>query len=762
MMYRTPEPPERRSRVLKGMLYSVLGLVVLVLLGATALFLAPPTGLIRDRLVAEVKSRTGRDLSIAGSASLTFFPALGVTLKDVTLSAPPAMPGAPLIVADSLEVQVALLPLVTREVAIDRLVLRRPVIDLRVDAAGRRSWDFAEAETLRQPWPPRYAQAQRDQSQVRDQAGRPIPKELQDFAKNSGARGKKLGALNDLSLADVQIIGGTLRYADVRQAVRQELTAIDARISLKQLAGPLNITGTFVKAGEPVAIEARVQSFKDAFEEQPTKVTLKLGAKPLAASYDGTLAGGLVTVLDGRLDVKSPSLDALARFLGVPLAGLDVLGPLAIDGQLRVNGAAYALSGANLVLGDTAAAGKIDVETSGARPQVKAALRFAALDLNRFNHLEVQLAPAAVAIPAAPPATGSQPATAGRFAPPARSIEDLIEQSGQPNARATTPPAAASPAAAPKATPKGAQVRGFMQRDGWSSEALNLAGLRLVDVDGRFDFGRITWANLKIGQTASTVLLKDGVLNVSLTEVDLYGGKAKGLINLDAREPEMTFGANISGDGVAALALLRDAAGFETLDGRSRLVVAVSARGGSERELIGTLAGRADLHLTNGNVIGWDAGQMLAGLGQGRIPKLDRQPTAKTPFTELSATFQITNGVARTQDVKFESPAVRSTGSGLVNIVDRNIDLTLRPKQAAAAPGGLSFDVPVRIAGPWDKVSVIPELGSALKTPQAQEAVKKLKDGDVDGALKSVLGGGPKADEKIGKAKDMLKQFLKQ
>ena len=153
---------------------------------------------------------------------------------------------------------------------------------------------------------------------------------------------------------------------------------------------------------------------------------------------------------------------------------------------------------------------------------------------------------------------------------------------------------------------------------------------------------------------------------------------------------------------------------------------------------------------------------MLAGLGQGRIPKLDRQPTAKTPFTELSATFQIAKGVARTQDVKFESPAVRSTGSGLVNIVDRNIDLTLRPKQAAAAPGGLSFDVPVRIAGPWDKVSVIPELGSALKTPQAQEAVKKFKDGDVDGALKSVLGGGPKADEKIGKAKDMLKQFLKQ
>ena len=42
------------------MVYSVLGLFALVAVGAAFLFLMPPTGLIRDRLVAEVKQRTGR------------------------------------------------------------------------------------------------------------------------------------------------------------------------------------------------------------------------------------------------------------------------------------------------------------------------------------------------------------------------------------------------------------------------------------------------------------------------------------------------------------------------------------------------------------------------------------------------------------------------------------------------------------------------------------------------------------------------------
>lgn len=773
MMYRKPSrglgsgksPPERGggggggSRFGKIVLFSLLGLVALAGAGGALLLLAPPTGIIRDRLAAEVKQRTGRDLAIGGKPSLTFYPALGVKLTDVSLSAPPSMPGAPLLVAESIEVQVALLPLVTREVTIERLVLNRPTIDLRVDALGRRSWDFADAEMLRQAWPPRYAQA------ARPPTGSPVSKELQDFARNTGdrtARGKQFSGLNDLSLSDVRIIDGTLRYTDIRQGSREELTALHARISLKQLAGPLSVTGSFVKSGERVAVETNVEAFKDMLEERPSKVTLKIAARPLSGTYDGTIAAGLITALDGRLSLKAPSLDALAQFAGVPLGGAEALGALAVDGQLKVNGPVLALSGANLALGETAATGVIAIDTNGARPQVKANLKFAHLDLNRFSGVEPKLAP----MPLKEESTAQPSGSAGRFAPSpggtgtggtvpaptaqmpaAKSIEDLIDQTDR------APPLKPSKSAVP-------QVRGFAQRDGWSSEAINLTALRLVDVEGRVDFGSITQGNVKVGQTISALQLKNGFLKLEITEAALYGGKAKGLINLDARQQELALGANISSDGVAAGTLLKDAADIDMVEGRGRLVIAVSARGGSERELIGTLAGKAELQMVNGAIVGWDAAQMLAGLGQGRIPKLDRQTTAKTPFSELSGTFQIANGVARNQDLKFESPAIRSTGSGVINLVDRNIDMTLRPRQTQAAVGGLSFDVPIRIAGPWSQVAVMPELGNAMKSPQAQEAVKKLKEGDVDGAVRGVLGGGAKADEKIGKAKDALKQLL--
>ncbi len=772
VMYRPPDAPESGGRLGSIVLFSLLALVLLVAAASGTLIFAPPTGLIRDRLIAEVKSRTGRDLTIGGSSTLTLFPSFGVTLRDVALSAPPTMPGPPLLVAESLEVQVELLPLITRQVSIEKLALLKPVIDLRVDGTGRRSWDFAEAETLRQPWPQRYAQAVPRDSRPSDQAGRPVPKELQDFARNTGeriARAQALGPLNDLSLGHVRITEGTVRYADARQGRRVELASVDAHLSLRRLAGPLDVAGSFLQAGERIAVEVHVDSFKDVLEEQPTKVSLKIGSRPLSASYEGNAAGGLVSALDGQISLKAPSLDGLAQLLGVPLSGADLLGAVEIGGQLKINGTAMALSGANLALGSSSATGRFEIDASGARPRIKANLRFAALDLNQLSGAGPTFAPVQpMAQPIMPPPsapTSPPPAgSAGRFAPPpqtsapAKSIEELIDQSSEPGGGVATGTQSQT-----KGPAKAPQVRGFTKRsgDGWSSEAIELAPLRMADVEGRLDFDRIAAGNLKIGATVSTVQLKNGILKLDITEVQLYGGKAKGLINLDAREPEMALGVNLSGDGLQTLALLRDAGGMESLDGRGRMIIAVSARGGSERELIGTLAGRADIHLTNGNVIGWDAGQMLSGLGQGRLPKLERQAQAKTPFSELSATFQIANGVARNQDLKFESAVLRSTGSGVINLVDRNIDVMLKPKQAAAAVGGLSFDVPVRVAGPWDKVSVIPELGSALKSPQAQEAVKKLKDGDVDGAIKSVIGDGPKAEEKINKAKGLLKQFLK-
>ena len=169
----------RPARWPRRLAFAALALAVFLVGSFALLMLAPPTGLVRDRLVAEVKAKTGRDLTIGGRVSLRVFPRLSVSMQDVALSAPPRMPGAPLVTAERLDLELEIMPLLLREVAVERLVIRRPVVALRIDADGRRSWDFASADDLRDGTVVRFAQAGQ-----RGPDGRQLPRELKEFVRN--------------------------------------------------------------------------------------------------------------------------------------------------------------------------------------------------------------------------------------------------------------------------------------------------------------------------------------------------------------------------------------------------------------------------------------------------------------------------------------------------------------------------------------------------------------------------------------------------
>lgn len=727
---RRAESRRHRSGLGRSLRYGALGVTGLIVAGATFLLLAPPTDLIRDQVIAEVKARTGRTLSV-GSARLTLLPSLGVTLRDVTLSAPEAMPGAPLLTAKGLEVKVALLPLVTREMQVERLALVRPVLNLRIDRSGRRSWDFAEAEPLRQPAPRRFAQT----SSPRGQELRRLPAELQEFARNSSAGPRAAGPLagvQGLSLADVRIVDGVVRYADQQSGREHEARGIDARLSLRDLGGPLTIVGRFVHAGETIAVDAQLASLREVMEERPTRLTLKLAAPAVSASYDGEIAPRAAAALDGRLSVKAPSAVSLARLLQLPVPGLEAIGAFAVEGSIKTTASGVAITNGSYQVGELTANGALSVDMASGRPQVRTTLKIASLDLDRLAGL------AGSPMPQPSPA-GATPRPAPAAPGPAQSIEDLLKRSEGDAAK------------------PGTVVRGFSRRSGepWSVEPINLAALRLVDLDGRFAIGRLVWQQMKAGQTQLAVALKDGVLKSTIAEADLYNGRARGLVSLDARQAESVVGINVTLEGAAVAALLKDAAGLDVMEGRGRLQMAVSAKGVSERDLVGTLAGRAELHLADGAVVGWSAAEMMQQMAQLQMPALDRRPGARTPFSELAGTFQIANGVARTQDLRFESRELRATGTGVINLVDRNLDLTVRPKPAGALA---QIDVPLRIAGNWDSVSVVPDLKGS---ETAKQLSRRVRDADLDSAARAIFGSGPEAEEKAAKAKELLKRFLR-
>jgi AsmA protein len=676
---------------------------------------------VRARVAAEVERQTGRKLVI-GSAGVSFSGGLGVSLGNVELSAPRDMGGRSLLTAERIEVRLALLPLVLREVRVEHLTLFRPVLDLRVDAAGRRSWDFARNVTM----PVRYAQIGGRQTDAER-----LPPELTEFARNASVQVAKgsSGGLDGLSLADVRVVEGVVRYEDAMAASVREVREINADFSLPTISGPLSMKGRLVFKGERIDVDARIDRLDEVLAGRRAAARIDLTSDVVKASYDGRLSAGPEAGGKGRFAVNSRSARTLAQLVDLPLTGLDELGAVSLSGTLEAMPGSVSFSSASFAAGATAGAGNFTLEVGGERPRITGNLSFPSLDLDRL---------AAIGI-AEPITAGS---SAGRFAAPPRSIDDLIRQRDIPGQSEEGP---------------AVQVRGFRLRAGnqWEIDAIDASVLELVDVDARVEIGKLVSARLEGASLQTRVELKAGVLRISLGDGQIAGGNARGLISVDATKPALSVGANLSGDGVSLRPLL-DLIGVSGIEGKGRLAVSVSAQGGSERELVSTIGGSAEVVITDGAVRGWDADAIVAGLSRGKLPPVHRQMEARTPFRRLSASFQIAHGVARSKDILLDSATVGATGTGTINIVDRNIDLQLKPRIAA---GGV--EVPVRIAGPWEEPKAVADLAAALKSPQAQQAARQLREGNVDGALRSVLGNDPKAEEKIGKAKELLRGLLR-
>ncbi len=79
------------------------------------------------------------------------------------------------------------------------------------------------------------------------------------------------------------------------------------------------------------------------------------------------------------------------------------------------------------------------------------------------------------------------------------------------------------------------------------------------------------------------------------------------------------------------------------------------------------------------------------------------------------ADFTLAGGVASTKDVSLTGPGVSVGGVGAIDIGEQSLDMAIKP-QAAGKALGKAYSlggVPIRIHGPWAKLSYEPDLSGA-------------------------------------------------
>jgi AsmA protein len=789
------------SAWIKRLAIALAALLLLAVVAAVWLVASFDPNRYKGVAVEWMKTNRNRTLSIDGPIELSVFPRVAVKLSKVSLSE--AGRDETFAAVDHAALAVDLLPLLRGRVVVGRVEAGGVRVQLLRDAKGRRNTDDLTA-------PPAGAEAP-----PAERAGRPLALDVDrivltdvrarlkdEMAKLDGevvlsslntgriasgmASGVELaadvdfrqpalkGALTGKATLTPELATGSVKLADMNLAwkgdvpgasgvdagVRGALAydgsrgAIDARdlaVQLTARAGPLQL------AGSTLAVTAfAFDPARQALRVEALKLNLKgsRGKDPLA------------------LELVWPQLDVQGQKLqGSPLQGkLELGGELPVHASFR-SGApagtfeAVALPGFEATLTSAASGRQLDgtLRAHLALQPARSAISLTALEL-AARLQDRQLKPMALSV------KGSASAS------PEAATWSLT---GQLNTNAFAVDGNANLSASPvfvKAgarfdtldlntlLPEGASAGTAAGTTAPADTPVDLSGLRALDADVALRAGSLVFRQYRVADARVEAKLDKGMLRVPVLQGKAWGGALEANALADARASRIAVKAVASGVNVNAL--LRDVAAKDILEGTGRVNLDVDTTGGSVGELRSHLRGTAALNLRDGAIKGVNLAKSLRQAKAALSLKQDdverARTTEKTDFSELSASFRIADGVARSDDLDLKSPFLRIGGEGAIDIGKGRIDYTARATVAETSKGQGGAElaalkgvtVPVRLTGPLEAVDWRIQWSAV-----AAAAVR----GKVEEKLKEKLGlqpAEPGASAPKPKPKDQLKEKL--
>jgi AsmA protein len=299
---------------------------------------------------------------------------------------------------------------------------------------------------------------------------------------------------------------------------------------------------------------------------------------------------------------------------------------------------------------------------------------------------------------------------------------------------------------------------------------IDLSALKKLNASGEAKIGWLKLANVKTQNVNIGLKAADGIATISPFAANLYQGSMDGLLRVDARgTPSITFKQDMK--NIAIGPLLVDAINNDMLDGKGTLNIDVTTSGNTVSALKKALAGKAAVNLADGAIKGIDIPGTLRDIKSKVALFQDKSSIGaddkkKTDFSELSASFDIKNGVAHNEDLAMKAPILRlakGDSRGDIDIGNETINYLAKPTivKSLKGQGGADLDslaglsIPVKITGTFSA----PKYGMDFAAIGAAMAKSNLLDkvgGEKGAAVKELIGDGDKTkalESLLGKKK---------
>ncbi len=333
-----------------GKLIKILVVLVLLVVAALAgIIFTTDINQYKEQIVNLVKDSTGRDFEISGDLKLALSLIPTIAIEGVSLGNASWAKEKNILSVKKFEAQVALMPLLKKNIQVVRLILIEPNIHLETNKKGEGNWVFASASAKKEK-----------------PAAESAPTDLPALAVN-----------------EVHIKKANITYKDGQTGKTTELIIDEITVNSSSFSDPMTL---FVKASfnqSPVNIKGTLGSINNLLNNKDYPVNLKIGIASAELSIDGKL--GQPMSAKGIELLASLNINKLSNLNKVAASELPDVGPIIFNGKLSDTKSGYAVKAMSLQLMEYKINGDLDISLSGARPKLNANLTSDSLDISPFQ-----------------------------------------------------------------------------------------------------------------------------------------------------------------------------------------------------------------------------------------------------------------------------------------------------------------------------------------------------------------------------------------
>jgi AsmA protein len=718
-------------RILKYIAFVLGGIVAL--LAAAAIFLVATFDAerMKSEITRVVKENKSRNLAIEGELALSFWPNVGVRLGRTVLSERDSE--KEFAALDGVRIAVAVMPLLSKRLVVDEIELQGVRATLVRGKDGRFNFDDLLAKDEDEGGSVRFDIA--GVRLVNGQLGYRDEKEARSFALSEVylTMGRLGNAAQGPLAANFKAVGDKPRLSAAVRVAGQYRYDLDQQ---QYAVGGLDLELSGEVAGIK-GLDAGLSAVRIELKPEQSEVELE----KLLVAAKGQVAGEAfdIKIEAPRLIATAAKATGEAINIAVRISGSQ----RSIDTRLNlagVQGSTEALQIANFKLDIDARFGESAI-TGGLAAPLSANLKAQSVELPKFAGQFT------VAHPQMPMKSVKLPVNGSLRADALKSTA-----SGELETRFDDTKVHATwqlPRFAPLAVGFDVDVdridvdRYFppglpQDKTAGAEKPIDLSALKGLDAKGTLRIGWLQVQRVKAANVKLDLRAANGRLDVNPIAANLYQGNLAGSLSLDANGNHLAVRQSLT--GISINPLMKDAIDKDLLEGRGNVNLDLATRGGSVAAMKKALGGSARVALKDGAVKGINLAKTFRELKGTVSTRRDavRQASAtdKTDFSEMTASLRIANGVAHNDDLAAKSPFLRLAGEGDIDIANGSMNYLAKASVVGTSAGQegkelaelRGMTVPVRVTGPFDKLSYNIDLG-ALATDLAKARIEtKLQE----------------------------------